>query len=71
MERRTIRGGPSLTPYWHRTQSIGTRHRLLCPCGTLIYEGPKPNFSRISCPSCKGVWDVPKDDAKEERKSDK
>lgn len=60
MKRRTIRGNPSVTPYWHRSQSIRSVERLYCPCGAIVYEGPKPNFSRISCPKCKQVFDVPK-----------
>lgn len=61
MERRSIRGNPSVAPYWHRQQSVQAADRLFCPCGTLVYEGPKPNFARVSCPKCKQVMDVPKD----------
>lgn len=32
--------------------------RLYCPCGTIVYEGPKPTFARVSCPKCKQVIDL-------------
>lgn len=61
MERRTLPGGPAPTPYWHRTQSLGRAQRLFCPCGAVVYEGPKIDFSRVSCPRCKQVMDVPRE----------
>lgn len=58
MERRTARGDASMTPYWHRSQTLRAVERLHCPCGAVVYEGPKPDFARVSCPKCKRVMDV-------------
>lgn len=58
MERRTIRGDRNMAPQWHRSQTIKSMERLYCPCGTLVYEGPKPTFARVSCPTCKKIMDV-------------
>jgi hypothetical protein len=55
MKHRTIPGDRSLTPYWHKSQVVKTVERLFCPCGCLVYEGPKPTFSAVSCPKCKRV----------------
>jgi len=59
MERRSIKGNRSLTPYWHRSQGVQALQRLVCPCGALVYEGPAPDFPRVSCPKCKKVMEVP------------
>jgi len=61
MERRTIRGDRGVTPYWHANQTLKSMERLFCPCGCLVYEGPKPDFARVSCPKCRRVMDVPRD----------
>ena len=47
-----------MTPYWHRSQTVKTLERLYCPCGCLMYEGPKPTFAAVSCPKCKRVTQV-------------
>jgi hypothetical protein len=63
MERRTIRGDRSVTPYWHQSQSLRiVKQQLFCPCGTLVYSGPKPTFARVSCPKCRQVMDVRRPD---------
>lgn len=58
MERRTIRGSRSLFPQWHRAQTVGVVEKLFCVCGALMYEGPKPKFTRISCPRCKKITEI-------------
>jgi hypothetical protein len=58
MEHRTIRGNRSMTPQWHRSQVVKAMERLYCPCGALVYEGPKPTFARVSCPKCKKIMDL-------------
>lgn len=63
MEKKTIRvkGNEFGRGMGHnRTTLLSVTDRLYCPCGCLVYEGKKPNFSRISCPKCKGVFDVPR-----------
>ena len=65
MEKRNIRvkgsrlNSNSMGPT--RDQILKVAEKLFCPCGCLIYEGPKPDFSRISCPKCKLVMDVPQE----------
>lgn len=58
MERRKIRGNRSMFPQWHQSQSVKVAERLYCLCGALMYEGPKPNFTRISCPKCKKITEL-------------
>lgn len=48
-----------MTPYWHRSQVVKTVERLFCPCGCLMYEGPKPTFCAVSCPKCKRITEIP------------
>jgi len=61
MEHRQVPGDPRFNPQWHREtkiKQVNNSHRLMCPCGTLLYEGKKPDFPRISCPTCKKVFEV-------------
>jgi hypothetical protein len=60
MERRTVRG-ENTHPQWHRSQAMGSAIRLSCDCGAIVYEGKKVNFSRVSCPKCKKIHEVPKE----------
>lgn len=43
---------------WHRQQSSVIVERLVCICGATMYEGPKPKFTRISCPRCKKITEI-------------
>lgn len=61
MERRTSHGDRQIFPQWHRSQAMKEAVRLTCPCGAIVYEGIKPNFSRVSCPKCKTIHEVPKE----------
>lgn len=60
MERRTV-PGQNTHSQWHRSQAMSSAIRLSCDCGAIVYTGPKPDFSRVSCPKCKKVHDVPKE----------
>jgi len=40
---------------------MGSAIRLSCDCGAIVYEGKKVNFSRVSCPKCKKIHEVPKE----------
>ena len=48
-------------PQWHRSQAMSNVVRLSCTCGAIVYTGPTPNFSRVSCPKCKKIHEVPKE----------
>lgn len=60
MEHGSVRGEGTHSQ-WHVSQMMTSAVRLLCVCGAIVYTGPKPNFSRVSCPKCKKVHDVPKE----------
>lgn len=60
MERRTV-PGEHTHPQWHRSQVMSNVVRLTCLCGEIVYTGPKPKFSRVSCPKCKRISEVPKE----------
>ncbi len=59
MERSRVPKQRSTHPQWHQRTVLTAVQTLTCPNdGVVMYQGPKPNFSRVSCPSCKAVWPV-------------
>ena len=62
MDKRTIRNNRSMHVQWHRRGVLQEVCQLNCPNdGTVLYQGPKPKFSAVSCPTCKAVWPVKRD----------
>jgi len=61
MNRGEIRSQRNTFPQWHRSQVVSNVVRLSCTCGAIVYTGPTPKFSRVSCPKCKKIHEVPKE----------
>lgn len=46
-------------PRWDKATVVREVVTLRCPNDdAVMYQGPKPDFARISCPDCKAVWPV-------------
>jgi len=58
IERRRVKGQRSVYPQWHQRTVPVTVTRIVCDCGTLMYEGPPPTFCAVSCPHCGAVRDM-------------
>ena len=59
MHKRTVRNNRNTHVQWHRRAVLKSVEELKCPNdGTLMYQGPKPTFAAVSCPTCKAVWPV-------------
>lgn len=62
MDKRTVRANRGVYVRWDRRHVLQAVTELTCPNdGTLMYQGPKPKFSAVSCPTCKQVFPVKRD----------
>lgn len=59
MDKRTVKNNRSVNVQWHRRGVLKEVQQLNCPVdGTVLYQGPPPNFRAVSCPTCKAVFQV-------------
>ena len=59
MEKRTVRNNRNVYVQYHRRSVLQELQQLNCPeDGTVLFQGRRINFSAVSCPTCKAVFQV-------------